>query len=224
MNLIKKPFKSIEQLQDHFFESLHNELFSSATSDYAILISGGKTPLPVYNRLAQLNKKCNPHAHIIFADDRHVPRTSPDSNYGNTQPMFTALGISPDRIYGINPDLPLEESAADFAQHLNQLFFDSIPIKVGFLGLGPDGHTCSLFSTFDAKRTDTLAFAAPNHLGLNRVTVSRNVLESTDRLILLVDGESKREALTALIHQPQTIPAGVALSNHPNVEIWSTLF
>ncbi len=47
------------------------------------------------------------------------------------------------------------------------------------------------------------------------------MLAYVDRLVILVSGEAKADALEALVNQPLTLPAGVALADHPNVEVWS---
>ena len=223
MTLKIRSFDSIHHLRDAFFEALQNELFSSATTDYGIMISGGNTPLPVYARLAALKTPCNAHCRIIFSDDRHVPQNSPDSNYGNASVMFSALSIDPERIYGIAPNLDLTPSAHDFDHRLNKLITDGIPISTGFLGLGADGHTCSLFSVADAQREDVWAFPVEQQLGFDRISVSRRVLTYVNRLIILVSGEAKSDALNALINNPLTLPIGAALEGHTNVEVWSDL-
>jgi len=216
-------FSSAHYLRDAFFEALKSELFSPATTDYGIMISGGSTPLPVYAQLAALGKHCNARCQIIFSDDRHVPRNSPDSNQGNASAMFTALGIAPDRIYGIDPELDLAAAASSLDRRLHKLMGKGVPLSTGFLGLGADGHTCSLFSIAAAGRDDVLAFPVENQLGVDRVSVSRRVLAHVGRLVILVSGEAKSEALEALKNQPLSIPAGVAFAGHPNVEVWSDL-
>ena len=218
-----RHFDSAPHLRDAFFEAMKSELFSPATTDYGIMISGGNTPLPVYARLAALNEQGNAHCQIVFSDDRHVPRNSPDSNQGNASALFAALGIASDRVYGINPELDLKEAAFDFDRRLNKLMNTGVPIPIGFLGLGADGHTCSLFSITDAGRDDVFAFPVENQRGVDRVSVSRRVLAHVDRLVILVSGEAKSAALEALANQPLSIPAGVALAGHPNVEVWSDL-
>ncbi len=223
MSLKIRRFDSPQQLREKFFESLRSELFSSATADYGVMISGGKTPLPVYARLAALNEHCNAHSRIVFSDDRHVARTSADSNYGNASAMFAALGMGSERIYGIDPDLNLTAAASDLDHRLCELMNEGVPISTGFLGLGADGHTCSLFSLADAAREDVLAFPAEQRAGFDRVSVSRRVLAYVDRLVILVSGAAKSEALAALANHPLSIPTGVAIEGHADVEVWSDL-
>ncbi len=223
MTLKIRRFDSPHHLHEEFFEALRSELFSSATTDYGVMISGGNTPLPVYARLAALNERCNAHCRIVFSDDRHVARASADSNYGNASALFAALGLGSERIYGIDPNLNLPAAASDLNRRLNELMNKGVPISTGFLGLGADGHTCSLFSTADAARDDVLAFPVEQRAGFDRVSVSRRVLAYADRLILLVSGAEKSAALEALTNNPPTIPAGVAIGGHANVEVWSDI-
>ncbi len=223
MTLKIRRFDSPQDLREEFFEALRGELFSSATADYGVMISGGNTPLPVYARLAALNERCNAHCRIVFSDDRHVARASADSNYGNASAMFAALGMGSKRIYGIDPDLNLTAAASDLDRRLNELMNEGVPIATGFLGLGADGHTCSLFSLADAARDDVLSFPAEQRAGFDRVSVSRRVLAYVDHLVILVSGTGKSDALEALANHPLSIPAGVAIEGHANVEVWSDI-
>lgn len=223
MSLKIRRFGSTQHLHEKFFEALRSELFSTATADYGVMISGGNTPLPVYARMAALNERCNAHCRIVFSDDRHVARASADSNYGNASAMFAALGMGSERIYGIDPNLNLTAAASDLDHRLNELMNEGVPISAGFLGLGADGHTCSLFSLADAARDDVLAFPSEQQAGFDRVSVSRRVLAYVDRLVILVSGAEKSDALEVLANHPLSIPSGVAIEGHPNVEVWSDL-
>jgi 6-phosphogluconolactonase/glucosamine-6-phosphate isomerase/deaminase len=55
------------------------------------------------------------------------------------------------------------------------------------------------------------------------VSVTPALLKKVERLILLVTGESKRSIIHTLLTAPKTIAAGIALSNHPNIELWTDL-
>ena len=85
-----------------------------------------------------------------------------------------------------------------------------------------DGHTAGFFTPEQAALSEgplTLYTARPD--GMQGVSVTPAFLKRVERLILLVTGESKREIITTLLTEPGSIAAGIALSGHPHVELWT---
>jgi len=86
--------------------------------------------------------------HTGFCDERLVPFEHAESTYGLYRThLLSRLPIPDSQVITINPQLPVEEAAEDYAKKLRQAFQgDSIPVfDLLILGVGPDGHTCSLF-------------------------------------------------------------------------------
>ncbi len=211
-------------------DALHSELkyllsqqFSSGNEPFAVMLAGGSTPMAVYSRIAEEPPTISPQLHLLFSDDRHVPPTSKDSNFGNTLPMIQALGLPEGQVLRVDADLQLDQAAEAYAASIQDFLDQSGAIEFGIIGMGADGHTCSLFTKDDARREDAVAFPAPTQAGFNRVTVSRVVLRKTRRLIFLVTGESKRDILMQFRSNPLDLPAGIAVDGHPNVELWTDL-
>ena len=137
--------------------------------------------------------------------------------------MFKNVGITEDRVLKVNPDISLEDAAVEYEQGLKALATKNIPIKIAILGMGTDGHTCSIFSLVDASIHDKLAFPVEATGGFNRVSVSTTVLETVEKIILFVTGEKKKDILQEFRDKPLSLPSGFALQNHPNVEVWTDI-
>lgn len=221
MKLVTFPSKSA--LLDAFHDRLADELTAPAVKGRpaGVMLSGGSTPLPIFQRFEVEGGNVASNIHILYTDDRLVAPDSGDSNFGNSLPMLQSLGVPPDHVLHLDTSLNLEDAAERYDRDLGAFFRDNGVITLGVLGLGPDGHTCSIFSEEDALRDDSLAFAVPDRLGFDRVTVSRLVLGHCQTILFLVSGENKREKIEALLEAPDAIPAGIAVKGHPNVEIWT---
>jgi 6-phosphogluconolactonase len=214
-------FSTTEELDNQFYDYFVELLTASSEETRGIMLSGGSTPLPIYQRLAKSDVKANTKVMLMYSDDRHLPPSSKHSNFGNTLPMIQALGIEEDRIIRVCGDKALDEAARDYAQRLDEFFGNGGMLEVAIVGLGTDGHTCSLFNLEAAARRDVSAFHVVAEAGFNRVTVSRSVLMRSKKIIFLVSGMKKRDMLRQLVDDPNSIPAGVAVAGHPDVEIWT---
>ncbi len=192
-----------------------------------IMLAGGRTPLEIYRRAAA--ESLSSEAALFLSDERYVPSSDPQSNYGTIFPM---LG----KLMRIQTELPIEEAAQAFHNELRQI--ERIPL--GLLGLGADGHTASLFNLEDAAlRDERLAIPvflqnkaagtdAVRTVGVspalpNRISVTPTLLNRIERIIILATGAEKKEMVQTLLNHPESIPAGVALADHPNVELWTAM-
>jgi len=134
-------------------------------------------------------------------------------------PMLQALKCE-DRFIRVQTGLPIEEAADQFAAELQPLEV----IDLGFLGMGADGHTAGFFTPEQANlKTGGLTLHTNRPDGMQGVSVTPAVFQRVERIILLVTGESKHDIIQMLLTQPETIPAGIALADHPNVELWTDL-
>jgi len=203
-------------------ETLMREaLVATSEKRFGVMISGGNTPLPVYAALAAIPPAVSKGACIVFADDRHVPVDSPESNYGNARPMIDALGIPMGNVMRIHPELSLEEAAERYDIDLRAFINGGGTIPLAFLGLGADGHTCSLFNDADLARCEG-RYAAPAYKSTppDRVTVGPELLVRCGRIVFVAAGDDKRPMIEALLTNPESITAGKAIAGCPRVEIW----
>jgi 6-phosphogluconolactonase len=189
---------------------------------HAIMLSGGTTPLAAYALLTEHPPVVGPGLHVLFSDERHVPANSPHSNCGQIQPMLQAWGLPPNRILNVHGDDPLNQATEAYDQAIERFLGTGGIIHLGLLGLGADGHTASLFNAQQIVQSQaTWAVAVQRPDGMNGISVTPRLLQRVKRIIFVVTGAGKRAMVSTLLRQPHTIPAGLAVSGHPNVEVWT---
>ena len=207
-------FKSEEALLFQALELLRGTLPLAGN----LMLSGGSTPYALYNRLATAPCPVHPERYLFLSDERMVPKESEKNNAHNLMPMLRALGCE-ERFIRVDTELPAAEAAARFATDLQPLK----KVDLGSLGMGADGHTAGIFSLEQAgQKTEALTQHTPRPDGMVGVSTTPAFFQRVERLVLIVTGASKRAAIEALLHNPQSIPAGIALANHPKVELWTT--
>jgi 6-phosphogluconolactonase len=215
-----RSFANSADLQNAMLHTLRDAMQQPGKP--AVMLSGGGTPLALYTRIAKAPFVVNPNLHILYSDDRMTPHSSPDSNFGNTEPMRRALGVPAHQVVAIRPELPPAAATAAMDKELQAFLDAGGHIPLGLLGLGTDGHTASLFSLEAAAYTDSLTLVAerPDY---TRVSVTTPFLARIDRLIFLVTGEGKRAIIEQLLSAPETLPAGRAICGLRKVELWTDL-
>lgn len=207
-------------LIDHLATTLRQAICDN-NGERALMLSGGSTPFPAYNQLANHPPQPSGKLHLFFSDERYVPLTDAQSNYRGTKPLIESLGLPPGQVHTPQPGLPLKRCAADYHKRMTTLLDQGVKMPLGILGLGDDGHTAGLFSPSDlARDADQLATWTHRPDGLDGITVTPRLLRRVEKLVFIVAGRNKREQLTNLIRRPQTVTAGQAVTGHPSTELW----
>ena len=215
-------FADRAQLQSAVEQRLQQVLVTPTADAPAIMLSGGTTPIPAYLELAKRGLTPAPGLTLLFSDDRYVPSDSDQSNYHQTRPLFTSLGLREDQVLRIRTELPLADATADSERRLTVLLAEGRHITLGLLGLGADGHTASLFSTADLQRAhEKLAVSVHRPDGRDAVSVTPTVLERVEQLIFVVAGADKRAALGALLRRATDLTAWQAVRGCQAVEVWA---
>ena len=208
-------FETMDLLVSETTELLRTTLQSPGN----LMLSGGSTPYTIYNQLAATPCSVHPDRKLFLSDERMVPAESADNNAGKLMPMLRALECE-DRFIRVDTQLSAEEAALRFARNLEPLD----PIDLGFLGMGADGHTAGLFTPEQARiKSGALTLHTDRPDGMQGVSVTPVLFQRVEKIILLVTGESKRAIINTLLNEPATIPAGIALASHPNVELWTDI-
>src|SRR6266851_6601089 len=128
-----------------------------AQGRFTVALSGGSTPKALYSLLAaNYASFAWNRVFLFFGDERHVPPTDPESNYRMVnESLLTKIAIPAENVFRVPAENPDAAAAASEYEAQLRRFFElkSGELKSGefprfdliLLGLGPDGHTASLF-------------------------------------------------------------------------------
>jgi 6-phosphogluconolactonase len=197
---------------------------SAAAGPRALMLSGGQTPLPAYRALAARRPPVGEGLAIVYSDDRYVPADSPGSNFYHKRALVEALALPEERVLRVHTELPLAQAAADYDARLGELAQHRVPIVLGLLGLGADGHTASLFNAQDLARAEgQRAIAVHRPDGRDAVSVTPTVLAGVRELVFVVVGAEKRAALAAFLSDSALSTARQAVRGAASLEVWCDL-
>jgi len=195
------------------------EVATTKDGAFTVALSGGTTPRALYQQLGKPPYRGSfpwARTHWFWGDERFVPHDDPLSNYRMVrEALLSRAPIPPSNIHaiptvGITPD----EAASAYERELKS-FYGAAHLDparplfdVTFLGLGPDGHTASLFpgSAVLAERERWVA-AVLGAKSEARITLTYPVLESSRNAAFLIAGVEKRAALAQLRRGDDTLPA-----------------
>jgi 6-phosphogluconolactonase len=179
----------------------------------AIALAGGATPRAAYRQLAG---RCPPwrRVEVFFGDERCVPPDAEASNYRMArETLLDRIPLRPEQVHRIRGELPPEEAAARAEEDLRA----SVPgdpwprLDLVVLGMGPDGHTASLFPGASELDEDRRLMVPVHRAGLPqpwRVSMTLPVLNAARRLLVLVGDSSKAPMVARALAGDSRIPAG----------------
>jgi 6-phosphogluconolactonase len=186
-----------------------------AQGRFTVALSGGSTPKALYSLLAtNYASFVWNRVFLFFGDERHVPPTDPESNYRMVNASLLSKIVIPSenvfRVQAENPDAAA--AALDYETKIRRFF----ELKTGdfprfdliLLGMGPDGHTASLFP-------DSAALEEKSHLvvanwvakfNTHRITFTFPVLNRAAEVMFMASGPDKAEMLHQVLEGKNTPP------------------
>ena len=177
----------------------------AARGRFTIALSGGSTPKSLFNLLATNARTTLPWDKMFFfwGDERHVPPTDPDSNYRMAdEAMLSKIPVKPENIFRIPAENPDAAAAADAYEKTLQKFFSLQPAQFPrfdliLLGMGPDGHTASLFPGSAGLQEQSRLVIANwvEKFKTHRLSFTYPVLNAAATVAFLVSGTDKAPAL-----------------------------
>jgi 6-phosphogluconolactonase len=159
----------------------------------SIVLTGGSGPGDAYRRAAELEPDWS-KVTLWWGDDRCVPPEHEWSNYRLAkETLLDHLEVQPREVHRIRGELPPPEAADELDQAL-----EGVELDFMLLGLGPDAHVASLFpGSPQLAVEDRRATSGPAGLEpfVDRVTMTMPELRSAKRIVFIVAGESKADAV-----------------------------
>jgi 6-phosphogluconolactonase len=154
-----------------------------------LALSGGSTPRPAYELAAALKPDWS-SVDVWWGDERCVPPDDERSNYRLArESLLDRLAVQPRAVHRIEGELQPDEAARRYDAELRAVTLDLV-----LLGLGPDGHTASLFPDDAAlEETERLAVAVERP-DVARVTLTPPPLRAAAHVVFLVVGGDKADA------------------------------
>ena len=175
-------------------------LVEAARAGSEIALTGGSTPGRAYELAADLEPDWS-GAGVWWGDERCVPPEDERSNFGLARStLLDRLEAQPGRLHRIRGEDEPAAAAVSYEQELR-----GTPLDLLLLGLGPDGHVASLFPNAPGlTETERLAIPAEPMLEpfVERVTLTPPALRSARRIVFLVTGEEKAEAVAGVLAGP----------------------
>lgn len=183
---------------------------AAARGLFTLAVSGGRTPDLMLRALAAEAVPWD-SVHLFQTDERVAPEGSEDRNLTRLrEALLSRVCLPAGSLHPMPVEaVDLQAAAAEYARKL-EVFAGTPPVlDLVHLGLGPDGHTASLFPGDPALEVSDrdVTLSGPRQ-GLRRMTLTLPVLGRARRLLWLVTGQDKAEMLGRLLDGDPSIPAG----------------
>lgn len=200
-----------------------------------IAVSGGSTPRLLFELMAAspLREQIEwTNIHLYWVDERCVPPTDAESNYGMTYETLLKHVPLPEgqihRICGEAEDSSKEaERYSELVRHALPLNEDGLPVfDVVILGMGADGHTSSIFPHEMNLLEDAAPYAVASHptTGQRRIAMTGPTILAAQHLVLHATGEDKATVLRQILDkepEARAYPMAYIIDHCKNLHIYT---
>jgi 6-phosphogluconolactonase len=214
------PEIRIVNTQADLFQTAAQEFVSQSNQaiavrgKFTVALSGGSTPKGLFSLLASGSIPSIPWDKIFFfwSDERHVPPSDPESNYRMAnEAMLSMVPVPAENIFRVHAEeRDAAVAAGEYEQTIAKFFAlkpDEFPrFDLIYLGIGPDGHTASLFPGSPGLEEKSRLVIANwvEKFKTNRITFTYPVLNGAACVTFLASGPDKAPILHGVLENPQS--------------------
>jgi 6-phosphogluconolactonase len=207
---VSEPGLRVFETPDEPLEAAARELAAAARAGTHIALSGGSVG-SAFASAAGAEPDWS-RAEVWWSDERCVPPDDSRSNYRLAREnLLDRLGEAPRIVHRVHGELEPGQAA-----DLYDAEVDGVRLGLAFQGIGPDGHTASLFPNAPALDEHDRRAVAVHRDDVDRVTLTLPVLCAAETVLFLAFGEAKADAVRrAFAEEPSAqTPASLVRSTH----------
>jgi 6-phosphogluconolactonase len=221
MELVAAPVPELRTLLTRSFEEAVRDI---GDRRFTCALSGGGTALVFLGALRQAGVDWS-RVTLFWTDERAVPADDPESNYGIAERMLLApLGARAPRAIRMPAELPLGEAALEYDRRL-AAELNGGPLDLALLGVGEDGHVCSLFPGHKAMKQGGLRAVAIEDAPKpppRRLSLSFPFLLQARKIWVVAVGPRKLPVLqAALSRKQQTTPLDLLVQKAKDLTVFT---
>jgi 6-phosphogluconolactonase len=182
----------------------------TARGRFIVAVSGGRTPWLMLRALADEDVPWNA-VEVVQVDERVAPADHPDRNLTHLrESLLEHAPLRPEQIHAMPVEsADLAAAARRYVTTLETIAGAPPVLDIAHLGLGPDGHTASLVPGDEVLDvTDSDVALTGIYQGRRRMTLTYPILNRSRRILWVVTGSDKVDALAQLRDADRSIPAG----------------
>lgn len=189
----------IDRAHDLMVETVKSAI--AARGQATLALSGGSTPKPLYASLVDADLAWD-KIFVFWGDERYVPHDHEKSNFRMTrEALLNHVPIPSANVFPMPTGANDPATDAQTYEETLQNFFQTVPGEFPSLdfvlqGMGDDGHTASLFPHTEALEVTDRLITVGNHSGEPRITFTAPLINSGRKVVFLVAGENKQQALS----------------------------
>jgi 6-phosphogluconolactonase len=191
---------------EHVIEAAHEAL--AARDRFDLALAGGSTPKAAYELLSAPPLRDSldwSKVRFFFGDERCVPPDDPQSNYKMAhETLLAPLSIAPDAVFRMRGEDDPPKAARAYAELLVEQLGEPPVLDLVMLGMGPDGHTASLFPGSDPFTGDDALVRAPyvEKFTTYRISLTPRVINAARKVVIAAAGAAKAEAVRDVLEGP----------------------
>jgi 6-phosphogluconolactonase len=175
----------------------------AARGRFTVALPGGSVATTFFPRLSRVPLDWS-NVDLFWGDERAVPPDHPDSNYAVARSLWLApAGVPPSRVHRMKAEEPdLEKAAADYERELQEAAGSPPRLDLVLLGVGPDGHVCSLFAGHPVLAVRDRAVAVVEDSPKpppRRLTLTLPVVTGAHGVVVVALGRGKAEVIREAI-------------------------